>query len=138
MTCKISKLLKEFGIPANLLGYQYLRYAITVVVNEPNTVHSVTKVLYPRVAKAFNTSCTRVERACRHAIELGWNRGNPELIDKYFGWSVNAGCKPTNSEFIATLADSLIVGGDEGVGSNVCMRSICVSEIPKEYTCHSP
>ena len=113
MTNEISKLLKEFGIPANLLGYDYLRYAIYVVVNEPDTVHRVTKVLYPHVADAFNTTCSRVERACRHAIEHGWDRANKELIDKYFGYSVSAGCKPTNSEFIATLADSLIIGGND-------------------------
>lgn len=115
MTCKISKLLKEFGIPANVLGYHYLRHAIGVVVEEPDVMHRITKVLYPRVAEAFDTNCSRVERACRHAIELGWDRANPELIDKYFGWSLKAGNKPTNSEFIATLADSLITDtNDEG------------------------
>ena len=113
MTCKISKLLKEFGIPASILGYHYLRYAITVVVNEPAVIHSVTKVLYPRVAKAFNTTCTRAERACRHAIEFGWDNANPELIDKYFGRSLKAGCRPTNSEFIATLADSIIIDSND-------------------------
>lgn len=113
MTYKISKLLKEFGIPANILGYHYLRHAITVVVEEPDTMHSITKVLYPRVAENFNTTCSRVERACRHAIELSWDNANPELIDKYFGWSLKAGNKPTNSEFIATLADAILVGGDD-------------------------
>lgn len=111
MTYKISKLLKDFGIPASVLGYHYLRHAIAAVVDEPDTMHRITKVLYPRVAEAFNTSCSRVERACRHAINLGWDNANPELINKYFGWSVKAGNKPTNSEFIATLADAILVGG---------------------------
>lgn len=113
MTYKVSKLLKEFGIPANLLGYHYLRYAVTMVVNEPDIMHNIIKVLYPRIAEAFNTSCSRVERACRHAIELGWDKANPELVDKYFGYSVKAGDRPANSVFIATLADSIIVGGDD-------------------------
>lgn len=113
MTYKISKLLKEFGIPASILGYHYLRHAITLVVNEPDVMHRITKVLYPRVAETFNTSCSRVERACRHAIELSWDNANQELIDKYFGYSVKAGDRPTNSQFIATLADAIIVGGND-------------------------
>lgn len=102
----ISSIMKELGIPASLLGYRYLQYAIDVAVSDISYVDSITKRLYPSIAKQFGTTPARVERACRHAIEVGWDRGNATLKQKIFGFSINPIIgKPTNSEFIANVAD---------------------------------
>lgn len=109
---KISEIFRGFGIATHILGYQYLRYAIELTINDLNMVSHVTKGLYPAVAKKFQTDPTRVERAIRHAIETAWNRGNLELVEKYFGYTVCAKReKPTNSEFIATIAEYLRLEG---------------------------
>ena len=96
------------GVPAHIKGYQYLREAIFIAVNDMDVINAVTKVLYPAVAKKFGTTSSRVERAIRHAIEVAWDRGDLETLQKYFGYTVNgAKGKPTNSEFIAMISDRL-------------------------------
>ena len=95
-------------MPAHIKGYQYLREAIVMTVENMEVINAVTKVLYPEVAKRFNTTASRVERAIRHAIEVAWDRGDLETLQKYFGYTVsNTKGKPTNSEFIAMIADRL-------------------------------
>lgn len=102
----ISSIMKELGIPASLLGYRYLQYAIAIAVSDISYVDSITKRLYPSIAKQFGTTPARVERACRHAIEVGWDRGSETIKQTLFGHSVNPEFgKPTNSEFIASIAD---------------------------------
>ncbi len=104
----ITKVLHELGIPAHIKGYQYLREAIELVINDVEFLGAITKELYPEVADNFNTTSSRVERAIRHAIEVAWERGNMEALNRYFGNSVNSeGAKPTNSQFIAKIADQL-------------------------------
>lgn len=104
----ITNLIHEIGVPAHIKGYQYLRDAITIVVNDMDKLCAVTKELYPMIAKMNNTTPSRVERAIRHAIEVAWNRGKIETIDSLFGYTVkNDKGKPTNSEFIAIIADKL-------------------------------
>jgi len=104
----ITKMLHELGIPAHIKGYQYLREAILLAVEDMDVINAVTKVLYPEVARRFSTTPSRVERAIRHAIEVAWDRGDLETLQKYFGYTVNsAKGKPTNSEFIAMIADRL-------------------------------
>ena len=104
----ISKTLHDLGIPSHIKGYQYIRDAITIVFNKPDTIGGITKELYPELANRYNTSVSRVERAIRHAIEVSWNRGDWDLMDEIFGHSVDIDkAKPTNSEFIVTLADKL-------------------------------
>jgi two-component system response regulator (stage 0 sporulation protein A) len=99
------------GVPAHIKGYQYLRDAILLVISEINLLGAVTKELYPMIAEKYNTTPSRVERAIRHAIELAWNRGNVELMSRYFGYTINLDKgKPTNSEFIAMVADRLRIG----------------------------
>ena len=105
---KATKLIQDMGVPANINGYTYLRDAITIAVQNPDAINSITKVLYPEVAKMNQTIPSRVERAIRHAIEVGWSRGNTETELKVFGYTVNLSKgKPTNSEFIALLADRI-------------------------------
>jgi len=105
---RITAIIHEIGVPAHIKGYQYLREAIMIAVNDMDVINAVTKVLYPAVAKAFNTTPSRVERAIRHAIEVAWDRGDLETLQNYFGYTVNsAKGKPTNSEFIALIADRL-------------------------------
>ncbi len=105
---RITAILHEIGVPAHIKGYQYLREAIALAVNDMDVINAVTKVLYPEVAKRFDTTPSRVERAVRHAIEVAWDRGDIETLQKYFGYTVNsAKGKPTNSEFIAMIADRL-------------------------------
>ncbi len=105
---RVTSIIHEIGVPAHIKGYQYLREAITLVVNDMDTINAVTKVLYPAVAKKFGTTASRVERAIRHAIEVAWDRGDLETLQKYFGYTVNgAKGKPTNSEFIAMIADRI-------------------------------
>jgi len=105
---KISDLLQELGIPANIRGYQYLREAIALVTGELQLLKSITKILYPKIAKQYESTPSRVERAIRHAIEVAWARGNMEAINRLFGHTVDyRRGKPTNSEFIAKVADRL-------------------------------
>ena len=104
----ITAIIHDVGVPAHIKGYQYLREAILIAVNDMDVINAVTKVLYPEVAKRFNTTASRVERAIRHAIEVAWDRGDLETLQKYFGYTVsNVKGKPTNSEFIAMIADRL-------------------------------
>lgn len=104
----VTEVIHEIGVPAHIKGYQYLREAILMTVRNMEVINSVTKVLYPAVAKKFNTTPSRVERAIRHAIEVAWDRGDLETLQKFFGYTVsNIKGKPTNSEFIAMIADSL-------------------------------
>ena len=104
----VTAIIHEIGVPAHIKGYQYLREAIILTVENMDVINAVTKVLYPEVAKRFGTTPSRVERAIRHAIEVAWDRGDIETLQKYFGYTVNsAKGKPTNSEFIAMIADRL-------------------------------
>lgn len=104
----VTAIIHEIGVPAHIKGYQYLREAIMIAVNDMDVINAVTKVLYPEVAKRFCTTPSRVERAIRHAIEVAWDRGDIETLQKYFGYTVNSTKgKPTNSEFIAMIADRL-------------------------------
>jgi len=104
----VTGIIHEIGVPAHIKGYQYLREAIMIAVNDMDVINAVTKVLYPEVAKRFATTPSRVERAIRHAIEVAWDRGDLETLQHYFGYTVNsAKGKPTNSEFIALIADRL-------------------------------
>lgn len=105
---EITEILHEVGIPAHIKGYMYLRSAIMTTYYNIEILGQVTKVLYPDIARQYNTTSSRVERAIRHAIEVAWNRGNTEAIDEIFGYTVSASkSKPTNSEFIAMIADKL-------------------------------
>ena len=104
----MTSIIHEIGVPAHIKGYQYLREAIIMTVENMDVINAVTKILYPEVAKRFNTTASRVERAIRHAIEVAWDRGDLETLQKYFGYTVsNAKGKPTNSEFIAMIDDRL-------------------------------
>ena len=104
----VTDVIHEIGVPAHIKGYQYLRHAIILAVEDMDVINAITKVLYPQVAKAFGTTASRVERAIRHAIEVAWDRGDLETLQKYFGYTVsNSKGKPTNSEFIALIADKL-------------------------------
>lgn len=104
----ISDIMHQIGVPAHIKGYQYLRYAITLTVNDYTMMNSVTKELYPTVAKMFKTTPSRVERAIRHAIEVAWDRGDVDVLSSYFGYTIqNSRGKPTNSEFIAMISDKL-------------------------------
>ena len=104
----ITNVIKEIGVPAHIKGYSYLREAIQMVYSDIELLGSITKVLYPEIAKKFQTTPSRVERAIRHAIEVAWNRGNYEIISKMFGYTVHhLKSKPTNSEFIAMIADKI-------------------------------
>ena len=105
---EITSIIHEIGVPAHIKGYMYLREAITMVVNDMELLSAVTKELYPSIAKKYNTTASRVERAIRHAIEVAWGRGQVDAINKLFGYTVhNEKGKPTNSEFIAIIADKL-------------------------------
>lgn len=104
----ISKILHELGIPSHIKGYQYIREGIGILYERPETIGGITKELYPELATKFDTTVSRVERAIRHAIEVSWNRGNWDLMEEIFGHSVDIDkAKPTNSEFIVTIADKL-------------------------------
>lgn len=104
----VTAIIHEIGVPAHIKGYQYLRESILIAVKDMEVINAVTKILYPEVAKRFGTTASRVERAIRHAIEVAWDRGDLETLQKYFGYTVsNAKGKPTNSEFIAMIADRL-------------------------------
>ena len=104
----VTAIIHEIGVPAHIKGYQYLREAIMIAVGDMEVINAVTKILYPEVAKRYATTPSRVERAIRHAIEVAWDRGDLETLQKYFGYTVNSTKgKPTNSEFIAMIADRL-------------------------------
>ena len=104
----VTKIIHQIGVPAHIKGYHYLREAIILSVNNNDIINSVTKILYPTVAKKHNTTSSRVERAIRHAIEVAWDRGDIDVLNSYFGYTIqNDRGKPTNSEFIAMIADKL-------------------------------
>ena len=104
----VTGIIHEIGVPAHIKGYQYLREAIIIAVNDMDVINAITKVLYPQVAKTFSTTPSRVERAIRHAIEVAWDRGDLDTLQRFFGYTVsNTKGKPTNSEFIALIADRL-------------------------------
>ena len=104
----ISKLLHDLGIPSHIKGYQFLRDAVNMLFEDPNMIGGITKELYPELANKYNTTVSRVERSIRHAVEVSWNRGDIDLMEKIFGHSVDIDrAKPTNSEFIVTIADKL-------------------------------
>ena len=105
---QVTELLHEIGIPAHIKGYHYLRDAIMMAVNDMDVLNAITKILYPTVAKKYRTTSSRVERAIRHAIEVAWSRGKLDTLDELFGYTVSTGKgKPTNSEFIALIADTI-------------------------------
>ena len=104
----VTNVIHEIGVPAHIKGYQYLREAIIIAVGDMEVINAITKVLYPQVAKTFSTTPSRVERAIRHAIEVAWDRGDLDTLQRFFGYTVsNTKGKPTNSEFIAMIADNL-------------------------------
>lgn len=104
----ITKMLHELGMPSHIKGYQYIREGICMIYNDPNVIGGITKELYPDLASKFETTVSRVERAIRHAIEVSWNRGNWDYMEELFGHSVDIDkAKPTNSEFLVTVADKL-------------------------------
>lgn len=104
----VSEIMHQIGVPAHIKGYQYLREAIVLSINDREMMNSVTKALYPTVAKMYSTTASRVERAIRHAIEVAWDRGDVDVLSSYFGYTIqNSRGKPTNSEFIAMISDKL-------------------------------
>ena len=104
----ITNIIHDIGIPAHIKGYQYLRDSIILSVKDADIINCVTKVLYPTIAKKYDTTSSRVERAIRHAIEVAWNRGNTDTLNDLFGYTINCGKgKPTNSEFIALISDKI-------------------------------
>lgn len=104
----VTGMLHKIGVPAHIKGYQYLREAIIYSVGDEEMLGAVTKILYPAIAKRYHTTSSRVERAIRHAIEVAWNRGSEEVLEEIFGYTISVGRgKPTNSEFIAMLADKI-------------------------------
>ena len=104
----VTKILHELGVPSHIKGYQYIREGILLIYNNPEIIGGITKELYPEIANKYDTTVSRVERAIRHAIEVSWNRGDWELMEEIFGHSVDIDkAKPTNSEFIVTVADKL-------------------------------
>ena len=108
MECVVTEIIHQIGIPAHIKGYHYLRDAIMMAVNDMDVLNAITKILYPTVAKKYRTTSSRVERAIRHAIEVAWSRGKMDTIDELFGYTVSTGKgKPTNSEFIALIADKI-------------------------------
>ena len=105
---QVTQIIHQIGVPAHIKGYQYLRTAILLTIKDSDIINSVTKVLYPSVAKKYSTTTSRVERAIRHAIEVAWDRGDVDTLNAYFGYTIqNNRGKPTNSEFIAIIADNL-------------------------------
>ncbi|MFD2618356.1 sporulation transcription factor Spo0A [Terrilactibacillus laevilacticus] len=115
LDASITNIIHEIGVPAHIKGYMYLREAISMVYNDIELLGSITKVLYPDIAKKFKTTSSRVERAIRHAIEVAWSRGNIESISSLFGYTVSMSkAKPTNSEFIAMVADKLRIENKAG------------------------
>lgn len=108
LEAQVTSIIHQIGVPAHIKGYQYLRTAIIITIEDNDIINSVTKILYPSVAKMYSTTSSRVERAIRHAIEVAWDRGDVEVLNSYFGYTIqNNRGKPTNSEFIAMIADSI-------------------------------
>lgn len=108
LECAVTEIIHQVGIPAHIKGYHYLRTAIMLCVNNDEMINSITKLLYPTVAKRYQTTSSRVERAIRHAIEVAWDRGDVDVLNSYFGYTIqNSRGKPTNSEFIAMISDKL-------------------------------
>ncbi len=108
MEAQVTKIIHQIGVPAHIKGYQYLRCAILMTIEDNEAINSVTKILYPAVAKKYQTTTSRVERAIRHAIEVAWDRGDVDTLNSYFGYTIqNSRGKPTNSEFIAMIADNM-------------------------------
>ncbi len=108
LTVVITEILHQIGVPAHIKGYQYVREAIRLTVENPEMLNSVTKILYPTVAKNFKSTSSRVERAIRHAIEVAWDRGDVEVLNSYFGYTIQSQRgKPTNSEFVAMISDKI-------------------------------
>ena len=108
LEAQVTKVIHQIGVPAHIKGYQYLRTSIMMVMKTGDIINSVTKTLYPTVAKMYSTTSSRVERAIRHAIEVAWSRGKVDTIDELFGYTVHNGKgKPTNSEFVALIADKI-------------------------------
>ena len=108
MEAQVTRVIHQIGVPAHIKGYQYLRTAILMTIADNDIINSVTKVLYPSVAKKYQTTTSRVERAIRHAIEVAWDRGDLDTLNAYFGYTIqNSRGKPTNSEFIAMIADNM-------------------------------
>lgn len=111
---RITKILHNVGIPAHIKGYNFIRHAVEMVIENPSVIGQVTKCLYPSIAIKFQSSPSKVERAIRHAIELGWSRGDQDTIDEIFGYTISAAkAKPTNSEFIAMVADYITLNEDK-------------------------
>ncbi|MCD8045660.1 MAG: sporulation initiation factor Spo0A C-terminal domain-containing protein [Clostridiales bacterium] len=109
---EVTRLLRELGVPAHIRGYGYLREAILLSLADLQMIHRVTGMLYPTIAGRYQTTACRVERAIRHAIETAWDRGNPETMEEIFGYTVSSSRgRPTNSEFIAMVADRIRMGG---------------------------
>ncbi len=108
MEIRVTNVIHEIGVPAHIKGYQYLRDSIIMAVNDMDVINAITKILYPTIAKRYGTTASRVERAIRHAIEVAWDRGDIEVLQSYFGYTVsNIKGKPTNSEFISMIADRI-------------------------------
>jgi two-component system response regulator (stage 0 sporulation protein A) len=108
LEAQVTGIIHKIGVPAHIKGYQYLRTAIIMTVENPDLINAVTKVLYPAIAKQYQTTASRVERAIRHAIEVAWDRGDLDILNSYFGYTIqNNRGKPTNSEFIAMIADNI-------------------------------
>ncbi|MDD2433518.1 MAG: sporulation transcription factor Spo0A, partial [Clostridia bacterium] len=108
---EVTNIIHQMGVPAHIKGYQYLRDSILLVIEDVGLLSAITKELYPAIAEKYETTPSRVERAIRHAIELAWDRGNVDLMNKFFGYTINIERgKPTNSEFIAMIADKLRMG----------------------------
>ena len=125
---EISQALSELGMPASLLGYHYLRFAIHAAVRNPEILRVITKELYPQVAKEFRTTATGVERAMRYAIDVVWDRGRMDILEEYFGYTIdpNRG-KPTNSEFISQIADKLTFGIRSDIGRNSAKQQMGIT-----------
>lgn len=115
LEAQVTKIIHQIGVPAHIKGYQYLRTAIIMTINDNDIINSVTKILYPSVAKRYQTTSSRVERAIRHAIEVAWDRGDVDTLNSYFGYTIQTSRgKPTNSEFIAMIADNLRLSNKMG------------------------
>lgn len=113
LECTVTEMLHQIGVPAHIKGYHYIRDSIIMCVRQPQMINAVTKELYPAVAERYDTTSSRVERAIRHAIEVAWDRGDIDVLNSYFGYTIHNGRgKPTNSEFVAMLSDRIRLGED--------------------------
>ena len=111
LECMVTEMLHQIGVPAHIKGYHYIRHSIIMCVRRPQMINAVTKELYPAVAQRYETTPSRVERAIRHAIEVAWDRGDIDVLNSYFGYTIHNGRgKPTNSEFVAMLSDRIRLG----------------------------